>query len=98
MAAGWVRRTWLWIERALLVAGAVSLASVFVLWQQAAFYQVRAKREMAEVLADTRAPRASPAARPGCQADARDLLSVHYVGLAPMRFIVHAERMSSAED
>jgi sortase A len=61
MAAGWGGRLLRWIERLFLVAGAICLASVFVLWPHAAFYQVRAKREMGDVPAAIGAPRATPA-------------------------------------
>lgn len=64
MTEGWGQTAWRWSERAMLVAGAVCLAWVFVFWQQAASYQARAKREMADALAATasNAPRPVPAA------------------------------------
>lgn len=49
--AGWTRGVLKSIERLLVVAAAVCLAWVYATWKQAEFYQVYAKRELAQMLA-----------------------------------------------
>lgn len=55
MAGDGIRHALRWIERLLLLGAAVCVAWVFMAWKDAAFSQIRARSELAEMLA-TAAP------------------------------------------
>lgn len=50
-----------WIERVLLLAGAMALAATYEVWKETAFHQVRAQGQLQEMLAARTPPRAAVA-------------------------------------
>jgi sortase A len=45
-----------WLQRAMFLAGAASIAWVFVTWQDATFFQLYARSELQHLITDTKGP------------------------------------------
>jgi sortase A len=74
-----------WTERALFITGATTLATVFMLWEQTYFVQLRARGDLQQMLAVRNGAADAPASRPAPAAASESVLG--YLEIPRLEFL-----------